>query len=114
VSQRVDYARKFPKLDYLVFPISKETDINNPCFSEIWLDRESRFESTLKNFLLWSQWQTMSILWKKELLQELGGFDESLTSCQDGYLHRAALITIHLEFLEKPRWAHFIEFTLNQ
>lgn len=87
--QRISAFEHHPNYDFLVFPVQFFT--NQPGDSPaVWLYESS--EDMLSAFLLKAQWGTTSTIWKKEVLVQLGGFDEHLVKLQDSDLHRRALL----------------------
>ena len=47
-------------------------------------------------------WQTMGALWKKELLEEIGGFDENIQIFDDDVLHLRALLNKDVKYSFYP------------
>lgn len=89
LQQRISTFRQYSQCDFLVFPVQhfeKKAGDSTEIFFR------SFHEDYLTSFLLKSYWITISPIWKREALNSLGGFDESLTCMQDGDLHTRALI----------------------
>ncbi len=89
LEQRIEAMQQYSDHDFIVFPIQyfeKEAGDRQDIFFRYF------YQDYITSFLLKSHWITMSPIWKKKALLELGGFDEQLTCMQDGDLHLRALI----------------------
>lgn len=89
VEQRLESAKHYPdEFDFLLFPnveIKNQKIIRYRCL----MDEKNPLDSFLS---FNSTWQTASPLWKKSFLTQIGGWDESALSWQDGEVHIRALL----------------------
>jgi len=94
LQQRVKCFTDNPNFDFLVFPVQYFKDTPGD-MSKIFL--RFFYQDYLTSFLLQSHWITVSPIWKKQAVRDIGGFDEDLICMQDGELHIRAL-TLGLKF----------------
>jgi glycosyltransferase involved in cell wall biosynthesis len=89
LEKRINFFNKFSNLDYAVFKMGTFYKSIGDSSLE-WSDFRG---DHLKRFLSHNlPWHTMMVLWKKNTLIELNGFEESFNRCQDVELHTRALI----------------------
>ncbi len=89
LQQRTQLFSQHAGHDFLVFPVQYfENKIGDR--QEIFL--RFFYQDYLTSFLLQSHWITLSPIWKKDALNFLKGFDETLICMQDGELHIRALL----------------------
>lgn len=93
IESRIQKTQQFPANDLWVFPV--ELFRENPGdMKQPWNDMEKgTFKDPLSRFLVSdSPWCVSSPLWRREVLQELGGFNEAVMYGDDADLHIRALL----------------------
>lgn len=91
IKERIEFIKN--KLNYSLYIFEGlEFDNENPRFHR--LRTLYKTENPLLEFLNFqSCWQTSCVVWKKNVLQAIGGWDESVLSWQDGEVHIRALFS---------------------
>lgn len=96
LQQRVDVMKADTSLDWAVFNQYAWYPEQQPPFI-LYNKKISSREEAIKCFLqMQSAWQTMAVLWKREAIEKLKGFDEALYFMEDPDLHLRALLEAEL------------------
>lgn len=91
LEKRLNFITEHPGLGLYVFE-GLEFDNSHPHENRLRTIRN--IEDPLKGFLNFqSVWQTSCVVWKKEMFQSIGGWDENVNSWQDGEIHIRFLLT---------------------
>jgi len=90
LENRVEQFKKYPHLDFLVFPILLFTEI--PGDSDILFSNYSGDDALTQFIKQKSPWQTMGPIWRKESVKKIGGWDEGLATWQDWEFHIRMLL----------------------
>ncbi len=97
LEQRIKVMQGDTSLDWAVFNQYKWNTSNQTVYTyynKPIKNREDAVESFLK---MDSAWQTMAVVWKKQVIEQLNGFDESLYFMEDPDLHLRALLQADLQ-----------------
>ena len=90
LKERLEFKKSKPGYSLYIFE-GLEFDNDNPCYHRL----RTLFNTSnpLLEFLNFqSCWQTSCVVWKKEALERIDGWDESVKSWQDGEIHIRALL----------------------
>lgn len=89
IKQRLSKIKVFPQNKFWVFPIGTFCKFKGD-HNSFWIPRGTNF---LLRFLKHDlPWQTMSVVWEREHIKSLGGFDSDYPRLQDVELHTRALL----------------------
>ena len=87
IKERLNMIHKNPNFDMWIFPMAPLENRE----SKKWI--LSRVDNLLDRFLSHEiPFQTMQVVWNKQFLQRIGGWDENLIRLQDPELHTRALM----------------------
>ena len=89
LDKRIKVIEADSSLDFSVFPMGFFNEIIGDR-NDVWLYHD--YHDYISGFLRRAQWAITSPIWRKNALQRLGGFDESLLSWQDWELHLKAIV----------------------
>jgi glycosyltransferase involved in cell wall biosynthesis len=110
LARRVDVMRRNADLDFAVFKariFTKEVEDTSVLYHP-----QDPGDDLLRFLSLECPWQTTGPIWRRNYLQELGAFDESLLSMQDLELHVRAL-TARARYLCFPYTDHDIRAEID-
>jgi glycosyltransferase involved in cell wall biosynthesis len=91
LSQRAGTMKKYPGLDFWVFPILMFR--NNPADASLLWNIDNGQPDLHRFLILDAPWQTSGPIWRKEAVLKIGGFTEGLACWQDVDFHLKALIS---------------------
>ncbi len=89
---------KYPENDIWVFPIGQMNEKGERQTSLYSLPKPTREENIIEFLRGNYPWQTMGALWRKETLQKLGGFNESMRYFEDPELALRVLFDFDIQF----------------
>ncbi len=98
LSQRLQFLSSNPQLDFAIFNQEFMNDFHADDIKRF--TKENKFPDTyLRRFVRDDPpWQTMAVLWRKQAIISLGGFDISLLVMEDPEIHIRALLTQNLSY----------------
>jgi glycosyltransferase involved in cell wall biosynthesis len=100
LERRIKIFEKYSDMDFLVFPtgtFKKQIGDNN----SVWIPP---VKNHLKKFFMHDlPWNIMSLVWKKDFLLKLHGFDEDYPRLQDVELHTRALLCTNVSYKVFPQ-----------
>lgn len=114
IADRTRLANTLPSEDFLVFQIASFT-LSSDQLEYFW-NIESGEPDTTRFMKLDAVWQTSSVLWKKEFLESLEGFDPALACWQDVDIHLRALLAEgvrYKKFLDRAPDVYYRRHSLN-
>ncbi len=98
IKNRLELMCQSPEIDYAVFNMWKFKQYPGD-MDEMFSLHPSSGDNYLSMFMrLQIPWQVMAPIWKKETLQKLNGFNESMTYAEDPELHTRALLDKTLQY----------------
>ncbi|MEQ8712806.1 MAG: glycosyltransferase family 2 protein [Cyclobacteriaceae bacterium] len=98
LEKRLTCMDKYPEKDIWVFPIGQMNEKGERQTLFYSLPKPTREENIIEFLRGNYPWQTMGALWRKETLQKLDGFNESMRYFEDPELALRALFDVDIEF----------------